>query len=57
VFDAADETSIVEAVRSITSSPEELTQMKRRAREAAASYTWEAQEKVLLGVYERLGAG
>jgi len=57
VFDAADETSIVKAVRSIISSPEELAGMKRRAREAATSYTWEAQEKVLLGVYERLSAG
>jgi glycosyltransferase involved in cell wall biosynthesis len=56
LFDAVDETTIAAAVRTITSSPGELEAMKGRAREASALYTWEAQERVLLGVYERLGA-
>ena len=57
LFDAADERSIAEAVRSILADPGELEAMKRRAREASSMYTWEAQERVLLDVYARLGAG
>ena len=56
LFDAADERSIAEAVRSLVKDPGELEAMKRRAREASALYNWEAQETVLLGVYSRLGA-
>jgi len=57
LFDAEYEASIAEALRSLVADPGELQAMKRRARDASAAYTWEAQERVLLGTYERLGAG
>jgi glycosyltransferase involved in cell wall biosynthesis len=54
VFDAADARSIADAVRQLISAPDELAAMKRRAREASALYTWDAQVDVLLGVYDKL---
>lgn len=56
VFDAADPASIASVVRELISSPEELARMKKRAREASALYTWDAQVEVLLGIYDRLKA-
>jgi glycosyltransferase involved in cell wall biosynthesis len=56
VFDAADPSSIADAVTELIASPDELAAMKRRAREASSLYTWDAQVEVLLGIYEQLGA-
>jgi glycosyltransferase involved in cell wall biosynthesis len=54
VFDAADPSSIVSAVKELIASPDELRAMKARAREASSLYTWDAQVEVLLGIYEGL---
>ena len=56
LFEAADPGSIAAAFQRLASDPAELTAMRDRARAAAPRYSWEGQEKVLLGVYEELGA-
>lgn len=57
LFDASEVGSIARAIRETVSNPERLANMRANARAAAPQYTWEAQERALLGIYERLGRG
>jgi glycosyltransferase involved in cell wall biosynthesis len=54
LFDAADPSSIADAVRTLVGSPEELAAMRKRAREASKRYTWDSQVAVLLDAYAGL---
>lgn len=54
LFDAAQPSSIAEAVARLLASPHELAAMRVRALDAAPRYSWEAQAAVLLEIYERL---
>jgi len=54
LFDAGDPSSIATALTRLAADPPELAAMRVRAREAAPKYTWEAQERTLLGIYEEL---
>ncbi len=56
LFEAADPSSIADAVRRATASPARLAALRANASTAAGRFTWEAQAAVLLEVYERLGA-
>lgn len=56
LFDAADPSSIAAAVRRATSFPDRLRKLRANAAAAAGRFTWEAQARVLLGVYEQLAA-
>lgn len=57
LFDASDPSSIASAVRRLTAFPERLRMMRARAVVAAERFTWEAQARSLLDVYERIAAG
>ena len=52
LFDAADPSSIAAAIESLTSSKQRLETMRANARAAAPKYTWEAQARRLLEIYD-----
>jgi glycosyltransferase involved in cell wall biosynthesis len=54
LFDAADATSIAAAVRRLTAFPDRLRKLRANAAAAAERFTWEAQARALLDVYEGL---
>jgi glycosyltransferase involved in cell wall biosynthesis len=54
LFDAGDPASIAAALSKLADDSVELNAMRSRAREAAPLYTWETQEQVLLGIYEKI---
>ena len=54
LFDAADAASIASAIDALTQSPDRLEQLKTNARAAAPKYTWDAQARRLLEIYEGL---
>ncbi|MGH2726738.1 MAG: glycosyltransferase, partial [Actinomycetota bacterium] len=57
LFEAADPTSIAAAVRRLTAFPDRLRTLRANAAAAAERFTWEAQARALLDVYERVGKG
>lgn len=54
LFDAADPSSIASAVRRITAFPDRLRKLRASASAAAERFTWEAQARTLLDVYDEL---
>jgi glycosyltransferase involved in cell wall biosynthesis len=54
LFDASDPRSIADAIDRLTRSPDALATARANARTAAPLYTWEAQEKTLLEIYDGL---
>jgi glycosyltransferase involved in cell wall biosynthesis len=54
LFDAAEPASIASAVEELAGSADRLAQAKANARAAAPLYTWDAQARVLLEIYDRL---
>lgn len=54
LFDPTDARSIATAVSALTSDAAALAAKRRAAREAVPLYTWEAQERALLGLYASL---
>lgn len=55
LFDGAEPSSIASAVGRLTASPDRLRVTRSNAAAAAERFTWEAQARVLLDVYERAG--